>query len=365
MNALTKQHQYTSLSKQTPWNAESELLEVTMVLRDSYNVVTHAFRSVGGRWFDYLPGQFITLELPINGELVHRTYTLSSSPSRPLCITVTTKATDTSVATEWMHANLKIGDRVRAYGPSGLFSFFHHPAEKYLFLAGGVGITPLMSMTRYLFDTGLYSDVTFIQCAQTPSDILFRRELEAISARVPEFRVALVCERAGERDVWTGYSGRLNQLMLELIASDYFEREIFCCGPAPFMQAVRDILHAAGYDMNRYHEEPFDMPVRTESDRPEYEDVMLDEAVGAHVRFARSEREAGCQQTDTLLQVAKGMGLHIPSGCQFGVCGTCKVKKVSGDVHMVHNGGITDEEVEEGYVLACCSNPLGEVVIDY
>ena len=107
------------------------------------------------------------------------------------------------------------------------------------------------------------------------------------------------------------------------------------------------------------------MPVRTESDRPEYEDVMLDEAAVAHVRFARSEREAGCQQTDTLLQVAKGMGLHIPSGCQFGVCGTCKVKKLAGEVHMVHNGGITDEEVDEGFVLACCSNPLGEVVIDY
>ena len=62
---------------------------------------------------------------------------------------------------------------------------------------------------------------------------------------------------------------------------------------------------------------------------------------------------------------ASEAGLHIPSACLFGVCGTCKVKKLSGEVHMVHSGGITDDEIEEGYVLACCSNPLGEVVVEY
>ena len=72
---------------------------------------------------------------------------------------------------------------------------------------------------------------------------------------------------------------------------------------------------------------------------------------------------AACAQTDTVLAVAKRAGLNIPSGCTFGLCGTCKVKKTAGEVHMVHNGGISDEDVADGFILACCSHPLGRVEV--
>lgn len=352
------------LSQGRPWNSQGELLYCTMVLRDSHNVLTHCFRTASGSWFDYLPGQFITLELPLPSGTVHRTYTLSSSPSRPVCLSITTKA-NSGGATEWLHQNIKVGDQLRAYGPSGVFSLHHHPAKQYLFLAGGVGITPLMSMTRYLFDSGEHTDVTFIQCAQTPADLLFRQELESISARLPEFKVALVCERPDQYGFWTGYRGRLSLPMLELICPDYFEREIFCCGPASFMQAVRDHLHSAGFTMQHYHEEPFDTPVHSEAERPANRDVVPDAQQAALVELSRSGQRLPCSQTDTLLEVAKRAGVHIPSACMFGVCGTCKVKKLCGEVHMPHSGGITDEDIAAGYVLACCAHPIGEVTLDY
>ena len=69
-------------------------------------------------------------------------------------------------------------------------------------------------------------------------------------------------------------------------------------------------------------------------------------------------------ETDTILLAARNAGIAIPHGCNMGVCGTCRVKKLSGNVHMVHNGGISDEEIEEGYILACCSNPREKVVLD-
>src|SRR3546814_15555146 len=87
---------------------------------------------------------FITLELPVNDEKLLRTYTLSSSPSRPLAISVTVKAQPDSLGSRWLLDNLKVGDRITAYGPGGLFSFMHYPAEKYLFIAAGSGITPMM-----------------------------------------------------------------------------------------------------------------------------------------------------------------------------------------------------------------------------
>ena len=65
-----------------------------------------------------------------------------------------------------------------------------------------------------------------------------------------------------------------------------------------------------------------------------------------------------------VLAVAKANGLNIPSGCTFGLCGTCKIRKTKGEVHMVHNGGISDDDIEEGYILACCSHPIGAVSVE-
>lgn len=363
MTTLT-QETIQAFSQIKPWKGDQEHLVCTMVLDDSTDVKTFCFQTEQPSWFLYTPGQFITVEVEIDGQTHQRCYTLSSSPSRPLCITITVKATG-GVVSNWLHRNLRVGDTLRASGPSGIFSFHHHPARKYLFLAGGVGVTPLMSMTRWLFDVGSHTDVCFVQSARTPEDLLFRTELEAISGRLPEFRVAWVCEKPRRHGpAWPGYSGRLNQLMLELICSDYMEREVFCCGPAPYMQAVRDILIAAGFDMRHYHEESFATPVHNESESVGHDDVRLDAGRGAKVVFAASEREADCHEADTLLTVARSAGLNIPSACLFGVCGTCKVRTLEGKVHMVANGGITDDDVAAGYVLACCSRPLGRVVVD-
>lgn len=84
----------------------------------------------------------------------------------------------------------------------------------------------------------------------------------------------------------------------------------------------------------------------------------------AEVSFARSGVTTTLPENDTILSAARTEGVRIPYGCTFGVCGTCKVKKLSGDVHMVHSGGISDEDIESGYILACCSNPIGKVEVD-
>ena len=80
--------------------------------------------------------------------------------------------------------------------------------------------------------------------------------------------------------------------------------------------------------------------------------------------FALSGRSVACTEADTILAVSRQAGLNIPSGCTFRVCGTCRTKKPSGDVHMVHNGGISDADVEAGFILACCSHSMGRVEIE-
>lgn len=354
---------FKPLDERAFWTDAQEL-ECKMVIPEAPDVKSFCFKTLGDSWFRYLPGQFITLVLPLPGGEELRTYTLSSSPSRPLSISVTVKAQPDSVASRWLLDNVKVGDRLRAYGPAGIFSFHHHPADRYLFISAGSGVTPMMSMTRWLFDSGEQPDVSFIACARRPSELIFRSELERMAQRVPGIKLAFVVEEDDPYSAWTGYRGRLNQLMFELMTGDYMEREIFCCGPEPFMQGVRDILNAAGFDMAHYHEESFHAPIVAEAQLREYDDVIPEETAEATLAFTVSGIEARCWQTDTILQVAKEAGLNIPSACQFGVCGTCKVRKRDGEVHMVHNGGISDHEVAQGFVLACCSNPIGRVEIE-
>jgi len=184
-----------------------------------------------------------------------------------------------------------------------------------------------------------------------------------MASRVPSIKLHFIVEEEDLYDAWTGYRGRLNQLMLGLIASDYLERKVYCCGPEPFMQAVRDMLIALGYDMERYHQESFALAVETAADAPALDDFVPDEGRSAEIVFADAGVTAVCNEGDTVLIAAKAAGLNIPNGCNFGVCGTCKIRKTAGEVHMVHSGGISEEDIAEGYILACCSRPIGRIEV--
>ena len=350
------------LDEPATWT-DDEPLECCAVVPEAPDVATISFVSPSGAWFRYQPGQFLTLELPVPGGTVWRTYTISSSPSRPLRISITVKAASGSIGTRWMLDHLRPGMRIRARGPAGIFTIPTKGGGKYLFISAGTGITPSLAMTNYLFDRGTGIDVVLVSCARRPAEIICRRRLELMASRVPTIKLHFIVEQDDPYDVWTGYRGRLNQVMLGLIASDYLEREVYCCGPEPFMQAVRDMLNALGFDMEHYHQESFTHPVETEADAPELDDFVPDEAKAAELVFADSGVSAACSETDTVLVAAKAAGLNIPSGCNFGVCGTCKVQKLSGEVHMVHNGGISDDDIEAGYILACCSRPIGRVEV--
>jgi ferredoxin-NADP reductase len=340
-----------------PWN-DAEFLECAMVIPETTDTATIAFRAPSGAWFDYQPGQFLTLELPIPGGTASRTYTISSSPSRPLSISITVKAQAGSIGTRWMLDHLKPGMRIKAYGPAGQFTFHRHPAKKYLFISAGSGITPMMSMTTWAWDSGEMPDIAFVHAARKPADIIFRRRLEQFAARVPGLQLRFTVEEVDPFEVWSGFRGRLSQIMLGLMAPDYLEREVMCCGPEPFMRSVREMLASLGYDMARYHEESFVAPALEELPLETVAPVAASE-----VSFSVSGKTVPSDGTETVLAIARRAGLNIPSSCNFGLCGTCKVQKTAGEVSMVHNGGISDDEIAAGMILACCSKPQGAVEI--
>ena len=355
------------------WTSDvEETLVCCQVRQETHDVKSFFFMSREGRTFSFEPGQFITLELDIDGETINRCYTISSAPTRPHTISITVKRVPGGKVSNWLHDNLRPGASVRVLGPAGEFTCARHAAGKYLFLSAGSGITPLMSMSRSHHELGEDRDIVFVHSARTPDDIIFARELDLIAANQQRFRTSFVCERIGARTNWPGITGFLTLPLLRLIAPDFMEREIFTCGPAPYMKAVRDLLEEAGFDRTRYHEESFSFESLSPAEQAAATDDAAEpaDAGGADaqarfsVTFAKTRRDIECGAHEHVLDAAKRAGLRLPSSCTQGMCGTCKVKLVSGEVDMHHNGGIRQREIDQAMVLLCCSKPLSNLVVD-
>ena len=345
------------------WDSgDDDLLVCRQVRQETHDVRTFVFSPARPGSFRFTPGQFLTFTFEIDGQPVSRCYTISSSPTRPDRATITVKRVPGGPVSNWLHDTLRPGDTVRALGPLGSFSCFAHPATKYLFLSGGSGLTPLMSMARAYYDLGEDCDIAFVHNARTPADLVFRDELSTMARHLPRFRFAPICETDAANEAWPGYRGRISLPLLRLIAPDFAEREIFTCGPSPYMAAVRGLLTDAGFDMAHYHEESFVFAglLAEEAAEP----VFLADQAAFQVSFARSNCTVACEADTMILAAARRAGLKLPSSCTKGICGTCKSTLVSGSVDMKHGGGIRQREIDRGQILICCSKPLTDLVID-
>jgi glycine betaine catabolism B len=349
------------------WNPdEDDTLVCTHVRSETHDVKSFLFRAEKPKLFRFQPGQFITLELEIDGEIINRCYTVSSPPTRPDALSITVKRATGGKVSNWLHDNLKPGVKIKALGPSGDFSCALHPAAKYLFLSGGSGVTPLMSMSRTLYELGDDRDVVFVHSARTPRDIIFRHELTMMAHGTNNFRTAFVCEAMGEHRDWSAPTGYLTLPLLKSIVPDLKDREIFCCGPEAYMTNVRAMLAEAGFDMGHYHEESFSferhVPASETADRAPGPTEAPPQAF--KIEFTKSGRTIDCRPDQFILDAAKAAGMRLPFSCSKGVCGTCKSKKLAGQVVMTHGGGIRQREIDAGMILICCSKPLENITIE-
>ena len=350
------------------WNADNPLI-CCHITQETPDVKSFFFKPEKFANFQFLPGQFITLELTINAEIIHRSYTVSSSPARPHTISITVKRQPNGIVSNWLHDHLKVGGHLAVLPIAGDFSCANKVAKQYLFLSGGSGITPLMSMSRSFVDLAENKDIVFIHSARTPEDIIFRQELDLMAFNQPNFRTAFICEKADA--LWTQPTGYLTIDLLKQIAPDFLQRETFTCGPSPYMAAVRNMLKNADFNMQHYHEESFnfaEMSAHLDTDADTAAIVKPNLPVingtGFSVELTKSGASISCAADQFVLNAAHNAGFRLPSACSKGLCGTCKSKLISGIVDMKHNGGIRPREIEQGLFLPCCSKPLSDLVVE-
>mgnify|MGYP000990313903 CR=1 FL=1 len=366
------------------WSGQATPLQVTEIIQETHDVYTFRFQGDPLCRFAYLPGQFCSMVLNIDGKKVVRSYSISSTPTRPYVLEVTVKRVPGGLVSNWLPDNLKVGDHIEISGPKGRFHLVPgNIPRKILFLAAGSGITPLMSMSRWLCDVSADVDIRFFNSVRSPDDVIFEQELEMMTSRYRMFQpVTLSASRSTTRG-WNGMVGRINKPMIELVAPDFMERHVYLCGPDGFMTASKGLLAEMGFPMANFHCESFG-GVRTSTENkpmpaPDPRARLVAPvaprasapvaappapALELRVEFARSGKVAPADTKLPLLDLAESHDVDINYGCRSGSCGDCKVKLLQGEVDMEVDDGLDKSDRAAGYILACVSKPKTHCVLD-
>lgn len=289
----------------------------------------------------YQPGQHLPIEVVIDGENVARRYTLSSSPSRPGRLAISVKRIDGGRVSNWLIDHLQVGSTLSTQYPDGSFHLSGHQQQPLFLLSAGSGVTPMLSMLRYLADHQKIQDVVFYHQCRSVEDIPCREELELLNQQHDGLKVLLSLTQAPQD--WFGLKGRLSLSHIKQI-KDVAERQVFVCGPDGFMQKAKNLLLKKGVAEESYHQEAFGVAQKVTA---EFKTLQLS---------VNGNLFEGNNQT-TLLEQAEAAGIPIANSCRAGFCGACKVTVESGKVHQPEVPALQDHERHMGIALACCCVP--------
>ncbi len=340
------------------FNKTPVLLRCVQVIDETPDVKTFKFTADPVQRFDYKPGQFLTLYVPINGTTVSRCYTISSSPSRPDLLSVTVKRVSGGTVSNWLHDHVTVGSSLEASGPSGVFHLQEKQNRKLLMISGGSGITPMLSMTRFMADIGLNYDVCFHHSAQTPVDLIAWQELSLLAHQLPDLHLSYNTSKGSPTSTadGQGFEGRLSSEIIKKICPDLLEREVFVCGPDGYMSATKELLFGLGLPKDKYNQESFSiepLPLPDDASSASYNIVFAESGITAEIRG-----------NQTVLDAAEAAGIEVSYSCRAGICGTCKSDIKSGDIQASNAMGLSDEDSTDGRFLPCCSYAKSDLVVD-
>jgi 3-ketosteroid 9alpha-monooxygenase subunit B len=301
----------------------------------------------------YKPGQFLTLRIPSEREPTARCYSLSSSPDVDDLLKVTIKRTVDGYGSNWVCDNVAPGTTVEVLPPAGHFTPRDLGADLLLF-AGGSGITPVISIIKSALKRGR-GRLTLVYANRDESSVIFGAELAELSRTHPDRLVVLHWLETVQGLPTAAQLG-------ELVRPYVDGREAFICGPGPYMEAVNRALTELAVPRPMVHIEKFVSLSGTTWGAPV--EVVDDGGPTStvHVELDGETSELAWPQQSKLLDVLLAKGLDAPYSCRQGDCSACACKLVDGEVTMLHNNVLEKEDLDEGWILACQSLPLTDVV---
>ncbi len=336
-------------------------LRVVEVVRETGEAHSLVLEPVDGEQgpVDYRPGQFLTIKIPTDRPGgAARCYSLCSSPVRDEKLKVTVKRTADGYGSNWICDNVVEGDELEVLRPSGTFTP-RSLEDDLLLVAGGSGITPVMSILKSVLGGGSGS-VSLVYANRDEDSVIFRDELIALCAEYPaRLQVVHWLESVQGVPTASGVAG---------LVREHLAREAFICGPGPFMDLAVGVLSDLGVPAERIHVERFSS---LQSDPFSAAEVTIDAdgpSSTVEVSLDGTTTTVSWPQSNKLLDVLLDAGLDAPYSCREGACSACACVLLEGEVDLERNEVLDTQDLAEGIILACQAIPLSErlkVTYDY
>ena len=328
-------------------------LVVREVVRETPDAVTLWLEDPAGAPLVFEAGQFFTLLVNVGGDVLRRAYSASSSPRDRTKVGLTVKRIAGGRASTHLVEVARAGDTFEVLGPSGNFTLAAaaDATAPLVLVAGGSGITPLVSILREVLETMKARRVALVHANRSAHDVIFAAALEQLAAAHPD---RLVLSSLFGTTLEPGALARALDAIPFAAEADYY-----VCGPEPMMHVVRAALTTRGVAPTRLHEERFISP-----------QAKVTRAVSARgpvrvtVRVAGKDHAVDVAPGRTLLEAGLAANVPMPFSCALGGCGACRVKVHSGTVEMDEPTCLTDAERAEGYALACVGRPSDGAVVE-
>lgn len=311
--------------------------------------------------FEFEPGQFLTVRVRVDGHEYARCYSLSSAPEARGYLEVSVRRQ--GLVSNALHASMRPGSTLSIKGPLGQFKYPSDDDRPLVLLAGGIGITPLVSMLRHMVASAPTRPVTLLYAARSEEDFAFRDELAGLARRHPQFRLHLaVSGGVGGPDL---YAGHIDEALLRATVPDLSHSICFICGPAPMIESMKTLLASAGVPPGQIRHEVFNAAVAVSAEAPPKAPSARSSSRAAayEMTCARVGKRVRIGAGQTLLEAAEAADVPVESLCRAGVCGTCRVHVDAGDV-TCDSDTLGPEDQEQGFVLACVTTVRSDCTVD-
>lgn len=352
---------------QTPTETKTKTLVLScqQIINETHDVKTFVFSVPEKYRIRYLPGQHINFTLDMLGIKQSCCYTIASAPITPIetRISITIKRVDNGKVSNFFHDHFKAGDSIIAQKPSGTFHLPDNIPDKILLLSAGSGITPMLSMLRYMAAKKTNNRIVFFHSAHSEQDLIAKDEIAQLANKHGNCQVIYTLTQQ-VKPQWQGYQGRLSKQMLASIP-DLTQHQVYVCGPEGFRQSAQQHLQQLGLQKQQYHWESFGARPSNKSESRQHKASPSSNKQKLTIRFDKWNKDYQGNNQSTLLEHGEDAGLILPYSCRAGMCGSCKAKLISGEVTQSVDLALTEEEKQQGYILCCTSKAQTDVVIKH
>ena len=323
----------------------------------------------------FRPGQFLTFAVPVPGETepVTRCYSLSDSPAARNCYRVTVKRIDPPVdapegtppgqSSDYFHNHLQTGSVIDVYAPAGSFYLEENSDKPVVLIAGGVGITPILSMLNWLIATRSNREIWLFYGVRNRAEHAMYDYLQKVVSQVRNLRMVVAYSRPTNtcrHKVDYHLRGHITEELVRPILEGR-DCEIYLCGPAPMMSALTRGFENSGIPADNVRLEAFGPASHTTARPPEKpREHKAEQAF--QIEFARSGKKVQWVPGDgSLLELAMANGIKARCGCRQGVCGTCAIALKGGEVDYERT---PEKTPPAGKCLPCVARPQSDLVLD-